>query len=131
MSNWQREIDELHAFFESYFLGRTASIARVDAVLAPEFTMAGPDGSVGDRATTMQAIEAGHGHTDHLTIRCSDHLLLCESDPLVVAQYIEHHELRDRSNHRRTTVVFRRDATAPNGLVWVRAHETWIPPDEN
>lgn len=130
MSDWRREIDELHAFFEGYFLGETSSVARVDAVLGAAFTMVGPDGVVSDRATTMRAIETGHGHTAHLKIRCSQHELIYESSDVIVATYVESHDLADRTNHRRTTVVFGYDPQAPNGLSWLRAHETWLPSDD-
>jgi hypothetical protein len=29
-------------------------------------------------------------------------------------------------NQRLSTVVFRQDPAAPNGLVWVHVHETWM-----
>ena len=126
MDDWQREIDELHAFFEAYFLGTNHSMDRVEQALAPDFTMVGAHGVTSDRAATVAAISDGHGHTQSLRIVCSEHRLLAETDELVVAAYVESHELAERSNHRQSTVIFRRDAAAPNGLLWVRVHETWL-----
>lgn len=126
MQGWEREIVELHEFFEGWFLGTRDDLDRVEVALAPQFTMAGPDGTVAARSETIAAIEAGFAHTESLRIRIEAPELIVETDELVVAEYVEVHELADRTNRRRTTVVFRRDATAPNGLQWLRAQETWI-----
>lgn len=126
MDPWHKEIVELHEHFEAYFLGTIDSLDRVDAALAPTFTMAGPDGSVADRDQVMAALKAGHAHTQSLTISITDAELLAESGDLVVATYIEGHALASGSNHRRTTVVFQRADSAPNGLQWTRAQETWV-----
>lgn len=126
MEPWHREIVELHELFEDYFLGKDDDLDRVEAALADEFTMAGPDGTVAGRAETIRAIRAGHAHTESLRIRIEAPQLIAETDELVVAEYIEVHDLVDRTNRRRTTVVFRRDADGPNGLRWLRAQETWI-----
>lgn len=125
-TSWQREVIELHELFESYFLGATDSLARVEQALADDFTIVGPDGSVNDRDQTLAALRDGHSHTTSLAIVISEMVLLAESDEFVVASYVEGHELALRSNRRLTTVVFRRDVDGPNGLRWVRAHETWL-----
>jgi hypothetical protein len=123
---WREEIEELHAFFEAYFLGALASLDRADAALAPDFTMCGPYGTVSNRSDTMAALLAGHAHTTSLVITTSEHRLLATSGDLVVASYVEHHQLSDRSNQRHTTVVFEQASSAPNGLKWLRVHETWV-----
>jgi len=121
-----REIDELHEFFEALFLGTISSLERAEAALADDFTMAGPDGSVADRATVLAMLDAGQGHTSSLRIEVEDHRLLAETDKIIVASYVEIHRLSSRNNRRLTTVVFRKDASAPNGVRWVRGHETWL-----
>lgn len=129
MPAWETEIIELHEFFEQLFLGMTESLERADQALAPDFTMAGPDGSLSSRATVMSQLEAGIGHTPELSITIEGLGLLVETDDLVIAEYIEVHGLRDdRSNRRRSTVVFRKDPDGPNGLRWLRVQETWINP---
>jgi len=47
---WSEEIDGLHAFFEAYFLGTESSLDRVEAVLAPDFSIVGPHGVESDDA---------------------------------------------------------------------------------
>lgn len=126
MESWHREIVELHEFFEAYFLGTIDDQHRIEQALAEDFTMAGPDGSVAPRSAVVQAIIAGHAHTNDLRIVIESPRLITETDDLVVAEYIEVHELSSRTNRRRTTVVFQRDQDGPNGLRWLRAQETWI-----
>ena len=126
MSAWQSEIEELHAVFEAYFLGAIDSLERVDAALAPDFTIVGPHGIEASRADTMKALEAAHAHTQSLTITVTEPRLLLEQDGLVMARYVENHQLSDRTNHRLSTVVFSAAESAPNGLLWRRVHETWV-----
>ena len=126
MANWQIEIEELHDIFEAYFLGKLDSLERVEAALAATFTIVGPHGIESTRADTMLALRAGHGHTSSLRITISDPVLLLETPDIVMARYIENHQLADRTNHRLSTVVFTRSESAPNGLQWCRVHETWL-----
>ncbi len=123
---WREEVDELHQFFEAYFLGTESSIERAEAVFAPEFRFVSVSGIDSDRASTLQMITDGHAHTSNLTITTSDHRLILHTDEVLVATYIEHHQLSEGANHRLSTVVFVPDATAPNGLQWKHVHETWI-----
>ena len=123
---WREEIEELHDFFQAYFTGAEDSLGRVEAVLAAEFTIVGPDGNEADRRATIRMLEGGHAHTTDLTITTSDHRLIHESDHLTVASYVEHHLLSERENHRLSTVVFVPDPVAANGLAWLRVHETWL-----
>jgi len=126
MHSWLAEIEELHNMFESYFLGTTTSLARAEVALAAEFAIVGPDGVEADRAQTMAALLAGHGHTSSLEISITDAELILETNDIVVARYVENHQLSDRTNHRLATVVFIRSPAGPNGLLWRRVHETWI-----
>lgn len=124
--NWQKDIADLHDLFEAYFLGTTNDLSHVEAVLADDFTFVGPDANTTDRAGTLAALVAGHGHTDSLKIHTVDYQLLFTAGDVTVAEYTEVHELPDRTNRRRTTVVFSNAPDAPNGLQWHRVHETWI-----
>lgn len=124
--NWKREITEVHKVFESYFLGTSNDLSRVEAVLADDFTFVGPDANSTNRAGTIAALVAGYSHTESLTIRIADARLVLETDALTVAEYVEEHVLTERTNRRFSTVIFSRAPGAPNGLLWRRVHETWI-----
>ncbi len=126
---WQTEIIEPHEFFEQLFLGTTTSLDRADHALHGDFTMAGPHGTRSPRAQVMDQLEAGIGHSAELSIAVEGFELIAETDDLVVAEYIEVHRLSDdRTNRRRSTVVFRKEPDGPNGLRWLRVHETWVEP---
>lgn len=125
---WATEIDELHAFFQAYFLGTIPAddLGRFAEVLDPSFTIVAPDGSVSDRAATLEAVGQGHAHTTDLTVTTRDHRLIHADDSTVTASYIEHHGWADgRENERLSTVVFRTHPASPNGVRWLRVHETW------
>lgn len=126
MANWQTEIEQLHQVFEAYFLGTTDTLDQVEQSLAEDFTIVGPDGIESSRSQTMQALRAAHAHTDTLVITVTDPALLLETSQVVVARYIENHQLAERTNHRLSTVVFTKDDTAANGVRWQRVHETWL-----
>jgi hypothetical protein len=124
--NWRQEIIELHEFFEGYYLGRLDSLERPEAAFHRAMTFVAPDGSVSDRAQLMTMLADGHGHTSSLTIETVDHRLLYEADEVTVASYVERHVLTERTNQRLSTVVFV-PGPGPNGLQWLRVHETWLP----
>ncbi len=125
---WVTEIDELHAFFEAYFLGTLPAddVSRFAGVLDDAFTIVAPNGSMSTRAETIAAVSAGHAHTTDMSLTTKDHALIHADDTTVIASYVEHHGWTDgRENERLSTVVFRVDDAMPNGLRWLRVHETW------
>ena len=126
MENWKAEIEELHDVFQTYFLGTTDSLDRVEAALGDDFTIVGPGGVESSRANTMQALRTAHGHTTSLAITVTEARLLVETADTLVVRYIENHALADQTNHRVSTVVFTKHDNAPNGLLWRRVHETWL-----
>ena len=77
----------------------------------------------------MAALAAGHAHTRSLTITIRDHELIAEDRDVVVATFVEHHQLTERTNTRRLTAVFDRDPSTPNGLAWRWVQETWTQAD--
>lgn len=128
MTGWSEEITELHEFFEALFSGRETSLERAESALAADFTIVGPDGHESSRAQTIEMLEAGRDQRTDLDMSTSDHRLLVDTDDVIVAGYIEHHHAPDGDTHRQSTVVFVPDTDAPNGVRWLRVHETWINP---
>jgi hypothetical protein len=129
MEAWHREIVELHEFFEGYFLGTIGAddIGRLEAALAADFTIVGPGGGESTRAQTVAAIREGHAHRSQLEVTITDARLLVDRPDVVIARYVEHHQLGDTMSERLSTVVFTREPGAPNGLRWRTVHETWLP----
>lgn len=124
---WSREIVDLHVQFQRYFRGEIDSLDRVAATLADDFRIVDPRGLEHDRDATLSAIGAGHGREATIVISTLDHRLFLETDDVVVAGYVEQQEADGKLTRRLSTVVFRRDPAAPNGVVLVRVHETWEP----
>jgi hypothetical protein len=123
---WEREIHELHDFFEAWMAGREADLTRFSSVLAPGFTMVGPRGAVGDREQTIAQVEVARGRTPSLSIAIEDPVLRDDSGDRVIATYVEVHRFDGGGTARRSTVVFSRDGSAPNGVIWEHVHETFL-----
>lgn len=128
----QSKIAELHQFFEDWFAGRLsdtdAAFARCAGVLAEGFEIVGPDGKRTQREPLLAGLRSSHGAVPPGAFRIwtreersrelgEEHLL---------GSYEEWQEGDAGPRGRRSSVVFRRDASAPNGLVWLSVHETWI-----
>lgn len=130
MDDWQREIEQLHDFFADWFRGRVENrdevFGRFADVLAVDFSMVVPDGRTVPRAPLLQGLRASHGSRPSVEIRVEQPTLIVERDGVVVARYREWQRDSEGESTRLSTVVFRRDAARPNGLVWVTVHETWM-----
>ena len=122
--NWKAEIEELHDFFERWYDGDEDDFSRCEAALADGFTIVGPRGDELDRAAIMDLVRNAKGRGG-MKLSTEDHRLVWEDGDVLVTRYIEVHDLGDEQTRRLSTAVFQRDDDAPNGLVWVRVHETW------
>lgn len=121
---FDREVRELHAFFERWFAGtaRPAELKRLD-VLDDSFEMIGPDGDLQNVREVRSAIEGAHGRRPiRIEIR---NVWVHPSAP--VGMYEEWQTTDGRIAGRRSSVVMVNDQSTPNGLRWVHLHETWLP----
>ncbi|MEM1334681.1 MAG: DUF4440 domain-containing protein [Actinomycetota bacterium] len=140
--DWRAEIVELHEFFERWFRHGVGDTGRFESTMDPAFTIIPPQGSVLLRSEIVEAVRSGAGRSPDLRIETTDHALVSDDGSTLVARYVEHHHLErppkrgpndaerqeqqhDGSTARWSTVVFRHDATCPNGLRWLTVHETW------
>ncbi|MCG8456718.1 MAG: DUF4440 domain-containing protein [Holophagales bacterium] len=139
-----KEIEELHRFFEGWFLGilpdTDEAFARFADALDGDFMIVSPSGRATERAALLEALRGAHGAwgsgdgaseagagggriwIENVRIR---HL----AGDLVVATYEEWQQKggEARARGRLSTVVFRREGNAPGGLAWLHVHETWLP----
>ncbi|MCP3904351.1 MAG: DUF4440 domain-containing protein [Planctomycetes bacterium] len=126
---WQRDVEDLHRFFEAWLRGDVpaddASFAPVEAALAPAFTFVDPGGERRSRADVIDALRAGYGARPELRIRIDDASLHHDAGGLTLASYLERQTDGDRVTTRISTVLFRAEASAPNGVEWLHVHETW------
>lgn len=119
------EIKELHDFFEKWYDQAVAegAIVRLEEALHGEYSMVFPDGTERDRAATIDAVRT-HRDVGAVTIIVNDISVLYEDDDVVLASYLETQQRLDGGDRRRSTVVFLKDPDGPNGLRWLRVHET-------
>lgn len=120
------EIEELHRCFEGIFAGDAAPLARVDAALAPSFSMVPPSGQVVPRASVIAGLTGAVG-SGAMTIRIVNPRLLWSDGRSALAVYEEWQDSTDGTTARQSSVLFEVDAAAPGGLRWIWVHETWMP----
>ena len=124
------ETETLHAFFEAW-LGSNppapGAFARVEAALAPTFTLIGPEGSRDSRAAIIAALQADRGaRGPDFRIRVEAPEPIALEPPVVVLAYRERQWRAGEETLRQSTAVFRADGEAPNGVRWLTLQETWV-----
>lgn len=124
------EIDALHQCFEDWFNGRVPRTAeafsRIDTALGEAFVIVMPQGNKVVRAPLLKALFDAHAGRRGIRIWIEHVRVLEEEQALVVAEYEEWQEEGGETTSRHSTVVFRRNVNKPNGLEWLRVHETWF-----
>lgn len=129
ISPWEREINELHEFFEGWLGGDLKPTAeefqRLETVLADGFTLITPDGQCLERDPLLKSLRDAAGTRPQLRIRIEEPQLRQAGASLLVASYQEWQQEGRETRGRLSTVVFRRRKALPNGLEWTHVHETW------
>jgi hypothetical protein len=124
-----REVSSLHRFFERWLSGTVPrderEFQRVTSALDPGFTLVSPDGDEARHSELVPRLFALHGARPGARIWTEGFEVVAEAEELLVARYLERQLSGDVSTTRIGTVVFRTDPTAPNGVAWLRVHETW------
>jgi len=123
-SAFEREVGELHAFFERWYAGESdrSEIVRLD-VLDESFVMIGPDGRLLPVDDVKAMIETAYGrHPMKIEIR---NVVLVPGKSH--GTYEEWQTVDGSTSGRISTVVMANDRHAPNGLRWMHLHETWLP----
>jgi hypothetical protein len=129
-STCQREVERLHDRFVAWFTGETppAAFDAIAGALAPGFEMVTPDGDRVDREAVLDAVREAHGRDDpgtfDIEIRNVD--LRHTTGDHATVRYEEWQTTPDGETGRVSTVLFRTEAAAPGGLVWLDVHETWL-----
>ena len=125
-----REVIELHDFFQAWLEGsapQTESVfRRFTDVNDPAFLLIGPHGRAIDLSAARRWIWEAWNTRPNSRLWTEAHTLRFSTGEMAVMTY---HELQlndGAPNQRLSTVVFRQDPAAPNGLVWVHVHETWM-----
>ena len=130
--NVQKEIVQLHEFFEAWFTGRIEqneeNLRRLADVIADEFLIVSPNANIIDKATLLTNVRKAYGSQSDqpYSIRIENlHGRRLESQ-LFLAVYEEWQKVGDEDKGRLTTVVFGSKTGTPNSLEWLHVHETWL-----
>lgn len=126
----EREIRGLHGFFEAWFTGRVdhrkSEFARVEDALATDFVLVDPSGERRERDSLLTAIADAHGSTPDLEIETTPFEPRYVDRGVCLGTYEEHQTDEEGATRRVSTVLFRADEAAPEGVSWHHLHETWV-----
>ena len=123
------EIVELHQFFEDWFSASEESSIDLDRfaeVLAPDFTMVGPDGRLVEAQELLAALREARGSKLGLRIWIDNVRVLHRSGDMTVALYEERQKSDGGESRRVSTAIFRNREHNPNGLEWLHVQEKWL-----
>lgn len=128
-----REVHELHIFFETWFNGELPDedevFARLEHVLAPEFELVSPDGRRMDRTSLCRVLREAHGRVqgDPKRIWIEDVRVRDAGAQRWLVTYEEWQEGEGASRGRLSTALLGAAPETPNGVLWHHLHETWLP----
>lgn len=126
----EREICELHAFFQVWFRGGPEDddgFARFADALAESFVIIAPSGEAFSRTMTLEMVRAGRAGDPDCRIWIQHVEIRHAGEETVLATYQEWQERGGVTRGRLSSVLFRVDSNAANGLRWLHVHETWLP----
>lgn len=128
----EREIHQLHQFFQDWYRGNEqAEFNRLDQALSNGFTIIMPDGRILDRDSIIEAVHGQHDSDSQAELEIRNVRLHEVHDNTAIFTY---EEWQGRGGEdmrgRLSSVVFAFNDSAPNGLVWLHVHETWLPEPE-
>jgi hypothetical protein len=131
----RREVIALHEVFEAWLGGALPPsddlFERVEASLAPSFTMVPPDGKALSRADVIAAIRTGYGAKGRegaFRIAIAEFETLHVAPPLVAVRYMEVQQQGQGTSRRRSTALLQASARSESGMEWLVLHETWMTP---
>lgn len=129
-ANYHDEIVELHRFFEKWFNGEIdendANFERFVDVLDDGFHIINPEGRMAAREPLVRWIRGAYASQPDLRIWVDNIQLQQQHKDVLIVTYKEWQETTSTLTARQSTVVFREDEAAPNGLIWMHVHETWL-----
>ncbi|WP_420631245.1 hypothetical protein [Candidatus Leptofilum sp.] len=131
MMNCEKEIVELHQFFQDWFNGEISEednvFARFSKVMADGFYIVPPSGRLSLRTPLVTNLRQlyGNSQANPGKIWIQDVQIRHQSADLILATYEEWQTFNDKTTSRLSSALFQADANAPNGVVWLCVHETW------
>jgi len=129
-----REICDLHDFFQGWFRGSisesAATFQRFTGVLDEQFTIINPAGLLTARPALLDALRGAYHKQSGIRIWTQNYQLRQQIGAVTLCTYEEWQEIptqtATKTTARISSVLFRQADDAPNGLVWLHVHESWI-----
>ena len=131
----EREVIELHRFFERWFSGELPdtdeAFARFESVMGSDFEIISPSGKRMDRSELIDSLRGAHGRWSRDRIRgriwIEDVNVRYIEGQNALVLYEEWQEIDGQTRGRLSSAVFSLADGAPNGVVWRHLHEVWLP----
>lgn len=126
----KREIESLHAFFVEWYTGEAPNDAdeRVERALAPDFEMVTPEGNRLERADVVEGIRENYATRESggFEIEIRNVETRYSVDDRALVRYEEWQKTPNETTGRLSTALFKEDPDAPEHVVWLDLHETWL-----
>ncbi|WP_290652603.1 DUF4440 domain-containing protein [Aquisalimonas sp.] len=125
-----REVEALHAFFQSWFRGDASSEAfqRLEQALADGFVIVTPDARILERRAIIDGVCSQYATDPHAQLEIRRISPRTVRGPIAIVTYEEWQARQGGPMRGRlSTVVLQADTEGPNGLRWLHVHETWLP----
>jgi hypothetical protein len=133
IENCEREVIELHQFFEAWFNGTisgNSAFHRMEIALAPSFKIIPPSGKCVSRHDTLTGVKSAHGALAQadppFRIWIKNFQLRHQESELCLVTYEEWQAKQDGDEGRISTALFKNRSETPNGVEWLHLHEVWI-----
>ena len=134
IENIEKEITELHQFFQSWYRGNIEnserSFSRLADVLAAEFALITPDGHMVERDQLLDLMRAEYATKPEIKIWVENFRLRISDQNVFIVIYEEHGIDKTREQVSLITAVLRENQKQLNGLEWVHIGEVHIPSQE-
>jgi RimJ/RimL family protein N-acetyltransferase len=130
--NGEKEVVELHQFFQDWFNGSISNtdeqFARFADVMADSFGMVPPNGRFVTRTPLLAGLRGSYGRSQQSPGRIwIENFVTRQTGPdWLLATYEEWQTFDNNTTSRLSTVLLQEHETAPNGFIWLHVHETWL-----
>ena len=127
----EKEIPELHEFFQEWFAGRLPAnedaFARFARAMGADFQMITPEGERIERGTLLDGLRKAHGSQPDCLIWVEKVSSRQLAKDLCLVTYEEWQGSGDDARGRLSSALLRRAANAPRAVEWLHLHEVWLP----
>lgn len=124
----EKEIVELHEFFEGWFSGRLTGneISVLDDVIHDEFVLITPHADQIDKSSLKEIISSNYGKIIDQKIWVENIRIRSIFDGVILATYNECQKKNNVETCRLSSALFKKDPSTRNQIKWFHLHETFI-----